>query len=168
MDLTSTVQLLGSIGELVGAIAVVATLFYLSVQVRHSKEAVQANTRSLEASRTLALGQAYQTRSGHVQSLAIARAESPYWPQMQLKVDAAGVDGLTPEERLRYVQLLRTQALIYDNIHYQHALGLIDDEFYQTVFKNTVRRTPDINDAEIIGNLRPSFIAEVEHLLEGQ
>jgi hypothetical protein len=35
MDLTSTAQLLGNLGEFVGAIAVVATLVYLAIQVRH-------------------------------------------------------------------------------------------------------------------------------------
>ena len=39
---------LGAIAELVGAIAVVGTLFYLAVQVRHSKDATKANTQSLE------------------------------------------------------------------------------------------------------------------------
>lgn len=54
MDLMSTAQLLANFGEFVGAIAVVATLFYLAVQVRHSKEATEANTRSLQL-------QSYQT-----------------------------------------------------------------------------------------------------------
>jgi len=46
MDLISTTQLLGNLGEFVGAMAVVGTLFYLAVQVRNSKEATEANTRS--------------------------------------------------------------------------------------------------------------------------
>jgi hypothetical protein len=165
MDHQAFAQMLGNYGEFVGAIAVVSTLFYLAVQVRHSKDAVEANTRLLETNRSLALGQAYQTRSGHVQSIAVAQAESPYWPQMQLKVDAGGLDALSPEERLRYMQYLRTQALVFDNIHYQHGLGLIDEELYGSTFENTVRAIPAIKDAKIIGNLRPSFIAEVERLL---
>jgi len=165
MDHQAFAQLLGNYGEFVGAIAVVATLFYLAVQVRHSKDAVEANTRLLDANRSLALGQAYQTRSGHVQSIAVAQAESSHWPQMQLKVEAGGFDALTPEEHLRYMQYLRAQALVFDNIHYQHSLGLIDDEFYASVFENTVRAIPAIKNPKIIGNLRPSFIAEVERLI---
>jgi len=164
MDLTAAAQFLGNVGEFISAIAVVVTLFYLAVQVRHGKEAVEANTRSLEANRNLAMGQAYQTRCGHVQTIAIARAESPHWPQMQLKVDAGGLDALTPEERLRYVQLARAQALIFDNIHYQYGLGLIDDEFYESTFKIAIQRGGTLNDAEIIGTMRPSFVAEVERL----
>ena len=164
MDLTLTAQFLGNVGEFLSAIAVVATLFYLSVQVRHSKEAVEANTKSLEANRNLALGQAYQTRCGHVQTIAIARAESSHWPQMQLKVDAGGLDALAPDERLRYLQLARAQALILDNIHYQYGLGLIDDEFYEATFKGAIRRGGLINDPEIIGMMRPSFVAELSRL----
>jgi hypothetical protein len=49
MDLQVTAQLLGNFGEFVGAIAVVVTLAYLAVQVRHSKEATEANTRTIRA-----------------------------------------------------------------------------------------------------------------------
>jgi hypothetical protein len=55
MDHQAFAQLLGNYGEFVGAIAVVVTLFYLAVQVRHSKDATEANTRSLDQSRELAL-----------------------------------------------------------------------------------------------------------------
>lgn len=58
MELFAMAQLLGDIGEFVAAIAVVATLFYVAVQVRHSKDATNANTRSLEQSRQFALNEA--------------------------------------------------------------------------------------------------------------
>ena len=53
MDLMSTAQLLGNFGEFVGAIGVVGTLIYLAVQVRHSKDALDANTSALDESRNL-------------------------------------------------------------------------------------------------------------------
>ncbi len=40
MTFTELSQLLGNLGEFIGAIAVVATLVYLAIQVRHSKEAM--------------------------------------------------------------------------------------------------------------------------------
>lgn len=58
MDHLTFAQLLGNYGEFVGAIAVVATLFYLAIQVRHSKNATEANTRSLAQSRELAMNEA--------------------------------------------------------------------------------------------------------------
>jgi len=41
--------MLGNYGEFVGAIAVVATLVYLAIQVRHSREATVANNRLLRS-----------------------------------------------------------------------------------------------------------------------
>ena len=55
MDHQAFAQLLGNYGEFVGAIAVVATLVYLAVQVRHGKEATEANTRSMDESRKVEL-----------------------------------------------------------------------------------------------------------------
>jgi hypothetical protein len=48
-----TAQLLGNFGEFAGALAVVGTLVYLAVQVRQSKEALNANTRSLDEDRKM-------------------------------------------------------------------------------------------------------------------
>ncbi len=39
-----TIQMLGSLGEFVGAFAVVATLIYLTIQVRHSRGAMEENS----------------------------------------------------------------------------------------------------------------------------
>ena len=46
--------MLGNYGEFVGAVAVVATLVYLAIQVKHSKGALEGNTRALDESRKLA------------------------------------------------------------------------------------------------------------------
>ena len=40
-----TIQMLGNLGEFVGAFAVVATLIYLTIQVRHSREAMEESSR---------------------------------------------------------------------------------------------------------------------------
>ena len=50
-----TIQDLGAIGELISAIAVVATLFYLAVQVRHGKESIDANSELLRSQSRQAL-----------------------------------------------------------------------------------------------------------------
>lgn len=67
MTLLETAQLLGGFGEFVGAIGVVTTLVYLSVQVRHSKQATEANTRMMEENRKLALAQNFVQRAGLVE-----------------------------------------------------------------------------------------------------
>ena len=54
MDHQAFAQLMGNFGEFVGAIAVVATLVYLAIQVKHSKGALEANTRAVDEARKLA------------------------------------------------------------------------------------------------------------------
>ena len=49
VDLITASQILGNVGEFVGAIAVVLTLGYLAVQVRHAKEATEINTQTIRA-----------------------------------------------------------------------------------------------------------------------
>ena len=49
MDLVTASQILGNVGEFVGAIAVVVTLAYLAVQIRRSKDATDTNTRTIRA-----------------------------------------------------------------------------------------------------------------------
>jgi len=62
MDHQTFAQLLGNYGEFIGAIAAVATLLYLAVQIRQGKEATEANTRSVEESRRVALVDSYVRR----------------------------------------------------------------------------------------------------------
>ena len=49
MDLMSTAQLLGNFGEFLGAIAVVLTLIYLTVQLRHSSRVIEMNSEVIRA-----------------------------------------------------------------------------------------------------------------------
>ncbi len=51
MDLLTMAELFGNFGEFIGAIAVVLTLAYLAIQVRHSKVALDANTHAVDESR---------------------------------------------------------------------------------------------------------------------
>jgi hypothetical protein len=48
MTLMETAQLLGNFGEFVGAVAVVATLVYLIIQVRHGAKNMEENTRQMK------------------------------------------------------------------------------------------------------------------------
>ena len=48
MTLMETAQLLGNFGEFVGAFAVVGTLVYLALQVKQSKESMDAHTNALD------------------------------------------------------------------------------------------------------------------------
>ena len=54
MTLMETAQLLGNFGEFVGSIGVIATLVYLTIQVRHSAVLLESNNLAMEESTKLA------------------------------------------------------------------------------------------------------------------
>jgi len=80
MNVVELSQILGNFGEFVGAIAVVGTLAYLAIQVRHGKEAVDANSRSLAKSHRLAVAQAHQARASLLEQSFREDAHSAYLP----------------------------------------------------------------------------------------
>ena len=54
-------EVLGNLGDFLGAIAVFATIVYLSIQVRHAKQSVDANTAVLANQQKVQLAQSRQT-----------------------------------------------------------------------------------------------------------
>jgi hypothetical protein len=161
-----TIQMLGSLGEFVGAIGVVATLVYLTIQVRHSKEAMEANTRSMEESRRLAMAQAYQTRATDSERGLQLLAESRYQPPIMLKYQAGGRDALTAEEQFRMSRMQLGFRTRVDNLHYQFQMGFLDQQYYESAVIGLIRNfAPVWADFGLVTNLRPPFQAEVERIL---
>ncbi len=166
MTLMDTAQLLGNFGEFVGAIAVVGTLIYLAIQVRHSKGSVDANTQALEESRRLAMAQAYQARTDMTQAAVSKSADSPYIAPISVKVRNEGLDALTDEERWRFLQYQLGIYLRMDNTHYQYEQGFIDDSYYTSVSTNIIRDYASLWDQlGIGGRTRSSFSSEIERIL---
>ena len=95
MSFLETTQLLGNLGEFVGAIAVVVTLAYLAMQVKHSKEAVTANTKSLDENRKLAIANAYQARADMAFRYALHQAASGDMAEASTKLNEGDIEGLT-------------------------------------------------------------------------
>ena len=52
--MAETIHLLGSLGEFIGSIAVVLTLVYLAIQVRHGSALLEANNAAMDESARLA------------------------------------------------------------------------------------------------------------------
>ena len=92
MDLMDTAQLLGNIGEFVGAIAVVATLFYLAIQVRQSKAATEANTASLRENQKIALADSYLRRNDVMERSAVQLALSEELAEIVLRASEGTVE----------------------------------------------------------------------------
>ena len=160
-------QVLGNFGEFFGAIAVVATLIYLAVQIRQ-------NTRSMDETRKVALAGSYQSRLDNLSSISRLIAESESLAAIAVKAGEAGwpsnsgsLDVLTPVERKRWQAHSETIFLITENLSYQHEQGLLDEGLYESNVKNVIVRFglgwQAIGFVNRLG--RPSFRAEVERIL---
>ena len=160
---------LGALGELVGAIAVVLTLIYLAIQVRYSREAVDANTQALDETRKLSMAQAYQSRANMTQGAAMAAADSPYLAEISMKEQNQGLDVLTDAERWSLFNYQLGFFIRLDNTHYQHEHGFIDDSYYRSVTTHLVRtHAPLWGQLGILGINRPDFSSEIDRILAEQ
>jgi hypothetical protein len=160
-----TISELGSLGELVSAVAVVITLIYLSVQIRQ-------NTHAMEENKRLALAQTYQIRADALQSMLVHAAESQYIGPLITKLtqlgypeDVSALERLTPDERGRFRQWQIAQQTHWDNMYFQYQQGYLDEEYYQDAFRERVARLAPTWKALGITGGRRSFSEEIERLL---
>ena len=130
MTLQETAQLLGSLGEFVGAIVVMVTLIYLAVQVRYSR-------MLLEESRKIAMGQISQTNAGFRLDLQRYLGQ-PHVAELRAKVEGGeqryheeqlqNFDALDPIEKLQWKAIAAQYAIMTDEGVYQSNLGLMGEE----------------------------------------
>jgi hypothetical protein len=159
-----TLQDWGAIGELLGAIAVVATLIYLAKQIR-------LHTRTMDESRKLALAQTYELRSDALQEMSVRAADSEHVGPIIVKLtqngypeDVGSLDVLTDEERGRFRLWQIAQQTHWDNMYYQYQQGFLDREYYEDAFRERVRRLAPIWRALNLTSARRSFLDEIERL----
>ena len=160
-----TIMELGSLGELISAIAVVVTLWYLAVQIRQ-------NTHAMEENKRLALAQTYQIRADALQSMLVHAADSQYIGPLITKLtqlgypeDVTALERLTPDERGRFRQWQIAQQTHWDNMFFQYQQGYLDEEYYQDSFRERVARLAPTWRALGITGARRSFNEEIDRLL---
>ncbi len=104
---------LGAIGELVGGVAVIASLLYLGLQVRQSTRASRAASYQAAVSSV-----SEWTRClGSDGALAILFDKGSHDPSSQ-----------SEEEQLQYAYLLNSVVRNFENIHYQYESGFMDED----------------------------------------
>jgi hypothetical protein len=144
MSFIEITAVLGNLGEFIGAIAVVATLFYVGLQVKHSKEATEANTRALEEGRKIALVDAYHARA--VESSATMRimADSQL-AAISVKHHQSALESLTTEEKYRLRFLTMGSVYALDASFFAYQQGLLP-EFESTLEVNLKALAPAWRD----------------------
>lgn len=97
-------QILGNLGEFVGAIGVVATLIYVAIQVRHSAELLKINNAAIKENTRLERAAAIERHSDAVSrwrgKLIESEAVARLW---QSAIDGDQLDGV---ERVRWENLM--------------------------------------------------------------
>ena len=125
-----TIQDLGSIGELVGAIATVATLAYLAVQIRHNTRASRIS--SLQA--TLDGG-----RNHTIQPLITTPGHAELFSR-----GLTSLDSLEPADRVRFTWFVLEAVLQMQNVMQQYDEAILDDSNYEAwlAYTASILRTP--------------------------
>lgn len=159
-----TLQDLGSIGEMIGAIGVVVTLLYLTKQIR-------LNTIAMDEARKLALAQTYQLRSDALQAMMVDAADSERIGPVIIKLTELGypddpdaLGQLSSEERRRFRLWQIAQQTHWDNMYFQYQHGYLDEESYADSFKVRVKRLAPTWRALGLTDVRRSFQEEIERL----
>ncbi len=116
MDLMDVAQLLGNFGEFFGAIAVVATLGYLAIQVRQ-------NTRSVRAATYQAFSESY----GDFRTLLVKDERLGILFSKGLRSRSE----LTASERLQFDSLMMNFTRVAEVNFYHERGNLVDEPFYR-------------------------------------
>ena len=127
-------EVLGNLGEFIGSVAVLVTLIYLAVQVRHSRDLLEEN-------RKIALGQVSQTNAGFRFDLQKYQAQ-PHLAQIRAKVEQ-GKSIYHEEQRAHFDQLNPVEKMQWQSIHAQFAI-MLDDSLYQASLGLVAERDREI------------------------
>ncbi len=156
-----TIADLGSLGEFLGAIGVIASLVYLSIQIGQ-------NTKSMTAGRKAALAQTYQMRADALQTMLVRAADSNHLGPIIVKLTQGGypenpaaLEQLSELERGRFRMWQIAQQTHWDNLFYQYQQGFLDEEYYRDAFRVRVQRLKPTWEALGLMNGRRSFLEEL-------
>ena len=154
---------IGDLGQVLEAVGVIATLLYLSVQVRQ-------NTHAMEENRRLALAQTYQMRADALQDMVVNAATSDLGEiiakltELGYPQDITALEQLTAEERSRFRLWQIAQQTHWDNLHFQYQQGFLNEEYYEHAFKERVVRLSPVWRALGLTGGRKSFFEEIARL----
>ena len=168
MDHVTFAQLLGDYGEFVGAIAVFVTLGYLAVQVRQSKEATLANTRSVEQSDKVARAQVRSAITDQIIQINKFVLSDPVLYGAQQKSLSNSILDEAEFAKLRSLAFIWIKHA--ENVHYQYRQGLYDKEEYwaQAQIWRIRFREPAWHEMFQLNKalFSPAFVEELERIVE--
>ena len=134
--------------ELIGIVAIVASLVFVGLQLRQSHE--------------IALATQYQARAEATLNLHLAGIEADWLPVRPLR------DGISKEVSARDINVFLWLWIQYDNHYYQYQAGFLDESSWHAQHQN-VRELFSFCDARFVyewrkKGLRSEFVQLVESL----
>jgi hypothetical protein len=81
------------------------------------------------------------------------------------KAQSEGLGSITEEELFRLRMFQTAVVAKLDNVHYQYQQGFIDDEYFNTSFRSSVRMLAPVVKALNLMPERPSFREYIEGIL---
>ena len=158
-----SIEELAAVGEIVGAMGVIASLIYLAMQIRQ-------NTHAMDEGRRLALAETYQMRADALQQMLVTAATTEIGAIIHKLTadgypeDVSALDRLGAEDRVRFRLWQIAQHTHWDNLYFQYQQGFLDEEYINDSFnERTVRLAPVWRALGISGGRR-SFLEEIERL----
>lgn len=103
-------EAIGAVGEVLGSIAVIGSIFYLAVQVRHAAGVAKASSQQFAAQ--MSIDTLVATLDSQVLSKASRKATSG--------------EELDPEELSNYQRWVWARMRVAENAYYQYRQGLLD------------------------------------------
>lgn len=113
-----------AIAEIIGAIAVIVTLMYLAIQVRHSKESVDANTKAIRAQAISDI-----TRNVHDQMHMLVQGHDTAAAFQRFATE----DSLEPLDAFLIDSVLSAVFVARQNEYFQWKQGLIGEEVFRSL-----------------------------------
>ncbi len=143
--------------ELVGFVAIVASLIFLALEVRQTREAV--------------LGATYLARASAQEEWGKYIAESDHAVEVIVRYGESDISELSAVDQERLYSLVEAAFHRMDGIYYQYELGLLTDEYYESTFNNLMSVwVPRWKDTGFLDRgwvvPRPSFQAEIDKHLD--
>jgi hypothetical protein len=140
---------IGAVGELISAIAVVMTLIYVAMQLRQNTDALRSST--------------WQSIQDAEQRYDTLLTGDPDLIALFLRGSTQGRSELTdPESAFRYDLIAKQLIDLFHTHHYQHEIGMITDDWWQTwvkQYEDAIGSWPGFREAfkQRYPFFRPSF-----------
>jgi hypothetical protein len=141
--------------ELIGILAIVASLIALVMELRQTQSAMLSET--------------YQARAidaiGELLDVADSEYLAPILTKTNLGADFEAVANLSAVDHLRLYQYLRARMIDWDNEHYQYQNGFMDADFFAATTTKSVKEWAPRWRAVGLTEGREEFRMYVDHVL---